>query len=83
MFELHGKFFKREIFTTKEIVDIIKNNNNRGFEQMDIQEKLKLSESLDEVLAINNDFKDLKSLYQCEAQDNANIENFKNYIRRA
>ena len=82
MIELQGKFFKREIFTTKEIVDIIK-NNNRGFEQMDIQEKLKLSESLDESLAINNDFKYLKSLYQCEAQDNANIENFKNYIRRA
>ena len=82
MIVLKGKIFKREIFTTKEIVDDIK-NNKKGFDQMDLQEKLKISESLDEVSALYNDFKDLKSLYQCEAKANANIENFKDYIRKA
>lgn len=78
---LLGKLLKREIFTTKEIVDAIR-NKNRAFDQMDLQEKLKLIESLDEVSALNSDFKDLKSLFLCEAKANVNRKNFKKYILR-
>ena len=44
---------------------------------MNLQQKLKLLESLDEVSVLNTDFKDLKSLYLCETRANANRENFK------
>ena len=40
---LLGKIFKREIFTTKVIVDDIK-NNKRAIDQMDLQRKLKILE---------------------------------------
>ena len=78
---LLGKILKREIFTTKEIVGAIR-NNNRALDQMDLQEKLKLIESLDEVSALNSDFKDLKTQFLCETTDDVNIKNFKQYIRK-
>ena len=81
MILLLGKIYKREIFTTKEIVEAI--GNNKAFYQMDLEEQLKIIESLDEVSALSSDFKDLKTLYLCEAEANANRENFKNYIKRA
>ena len=46
MIVLIGKIFKREIFTTKEIIYAIR-NNNRTIDQMNLQEKLKLLEPLD------------------------------------
>ena len=47
---------------------------------MDLQLQLKLLEYLDEVSAINNDFKDLKSQFICEEKANVNIEYFKTFI---
>ncbi len=79
---LLGKIFKREIFTTKVIVDDIKNNKG-AIDQMGLQRKLKVLESLDEVSALDSDFKELKSQYLCETTGNVNIKNFKKYIRKA
>ena len=79
--DLFGGIFKGEIFTTKEIGTI--RTNAKSINQMNIQEKRKLLESLDNSSAINSDFKDLKSQYLCEATDNVNIEYFKKFIKRA
>jgi hypothetical protein len=83
MILLKEKILKREIFATREVVDPIRNNNNIAFDQMDLQLQLKLLEYLDEVSALNSDFKDLKSQFICEEKANVNIESFKRYIRRA
>ena len=83
MIVLKEKILKREIFATREVVDPIRNNNNIAFDQMDLQLQLKLLEYLDEVSALNSDFKDLKSQFIVEEKANVNIESFKRYIRRA
>lgn len=82
MILLKEKILKREIFATREVVDPIR-NNNIAFDQMDLQLQLKVLEYLDEVSALNSDFKDLKSQFIWEAKANANKENFKTYIRKA
>ena len=83
MIVLKEKILKRDIFATREVVDPIRNNNNIAFDQMDLQLQLKLLEYLDEVSALNSDFKDLKSQFIVEEKANVNIESFKRYIRRA
>ena len=83
MIVLKEKILKREIFATREVVDPIRNNNNIAFDQMDLQLQLKLLEYLDEVSALNSDFKDLKSQFIVEEKANVNIEYFKTFIRRA